>query len=317
MRHYLSSCLFLLIGTSVLQAQFVQKLWYNKPAKQWVEALPLANGHLGAMVFGGIEQELIQLNESTLWSGGPFKKNVNPEASDYLASIREALLNQQDYAKANQLTRKMQGYYTESFLPLADLIINQRLPTSLPSAYYRDLNISDAVATTHFTIDGINYKREMFASAPANVFVVRLSASQARQLTMDVTTRSQLRVLKSTQSSNELVVNGRAPAKVDPSYYNLKGRQPILYEDSTGCNGMRFQYRIKAVTKGGSVRTDTLGIHIDKASEVILYVTAATSFNGFDKCPDMDGKDEKTLAISYQTQATKQPYASLLKVHLG
>jgi len=314
-RQLLFSCLLTLISVSNLLAQANTRLWYDKPASQWVEALPLGNGHLGAMVFGGIGQELIQLNESTLWSGGPYKKGVNPEASTYLASIREALLNQQDYTKANELTKKMQGFYTESYLPLSDLLINQRLPTGSPSNYYRDLNLSDAVATTQFTIDGVTYKRELFTSAPANVLVIRISANKARQLTMDVSTQSKLRIRKTAGTGNELVVDGKAPARVDPNYYNAKGRQPIQYEDSTGCNGMRFEYRIKALAKDGLVKTDTSGIHIDQASEVTLYVTAATSFNGFDKCPDRDGKDEKKIAATYLTQATAQPYATLLKAH--
>ncbi|MCK8495456.1 glycoside hydrolase family 95 protein [Spirosoma sp. RP8] len=309
------SCASLLLSVGSLRAQSSQKLWYNKPADQWVEALPLGNGRIGAMVFGGVEQELIQLNESTLWSGGPVKKGVNPQAATYLPAIREALFNQENYAKADELTKKMQGFYTESYMPLADLMLNQRFPAGKPSAYYRDLNIANAVATTRFTIDGVTYKRELLASAPANALVIRLSADKARQLTFDVATRSLLRIQKTAQGTNELVINGKAPARVDPNYYNPKGRKPIVYDDTTGCNGMRFQYRIKAVAKDGSVKTDTAGIHIDKASEVILYVVAATSFNGFDKCPDKDGKDEKKLAASYLVQATGQPYAALLNAH--
>jgi alpha-L-fucosidase 2 len=73
------------------------KLWYNQPASKWVEALPIGNGKIGAMVFGGVEEELLQLNESTLWSGGPVKTNVNPNASGYLQQIRQALLQNKDY----------------------------------------------------------------------------------------------------------------------------------------------------------------------------------------------------------------------------
>ncbi|GAB3755084.1 glycoside hydrolase family 95 protein [Spirosoma pomorum] len=314
-KQFFSSCLLLALGTSNLPAQTTPKLWYDKPATQWVEALPLGNGRIGAMVFGGVEQELIQLNESTLWSGGPVKKGVNPQAATYLPAIREALLNQEDYAKADELTKKLQGFYTESYMPLADLLLNQRFPAGKPSAYYRDLNIANAVATTRFTINGVTFKRELFTSAPANALVIRLSADKARQLTFDVATRSQLRIQKNAQGANELVINGKAPARVDPNYYNPKGRQPIVYDDTTGCNGMRFQYCIKAVAKDGSVKTDTAGIHIDNASEVILYVTTATSFNGFDKCPDKDGKDEKGLAASYMAKAVGQSYPTLLNAH--
>ena len=315
MKHLLKSFAFLFLCYFQTFGQSSQKLWYAKPAERWVEALPLGNGRVGAMVFGGVNEELIQLNESTLWSGGPLKKNVNPEAHQYLSAIREALLEKEDYSKANELTKKMQGFYTESYLPLADLMIKHRLTNGTPTAYYRDLDISKAISTTRFTVDGVTYVREGFVSAPANVFVVRLSADKSKQLNLDINTRSKLRIEKQPLSNTELVVNGKAPAKVDPSYYNPKGRTPVIYEDAEGCNGMRFQYRIKAVAKDGSVKTDTAGIHIEKASEVVLYIVAATSFNGYDKCPDKDGKDEKQLAAGFLTKALAQPYATLLKQH--
>jgi len=315
MNRFLNVFAFSFLCFSQAIGQSNQKLWYAKPAERWVEALPLGNGRIGAMVFGGVNEELIQLNESTLWSGGPLKKNVNPEAHQYLGAIREALLEKEDFSKANELTKKMQGFYTESYLPLADLVIKHRFAGGSPQGYYRDLDISKAISTTRFTMDGVTYVREGFISAPANVFVIRLSADKAKQLSLDIHTHSKLRIQKLPTSNTELVINGKAPAKVDPSYYNPKGRQPIIYEDSEGCNGMRFQYRIKAVARDGSVKTDTAGIHIDKASEVILYVVAATSFNGFDKCPDKDGKDEKQLAAGYLAKALQQPYTALLKQH--
>lgn len=308
------SFVFLLYSAQVL-SQSPQKLWYSKPADRWVEALPLGNGQIGAMLFGGVNEELIQLNEATLWSGGPLKKNVNPNAHTYLSQIREELLNKQDYSKADELTKKMQGFYTESYLPLADLLIKHRFATKTSTSYYRDLDISNAIATTRFKVDGVEYVREAFISAPANVFVIRLSANKPKQLSLDISTQSKLRIEKQAFSASELVINGKAPAKVDPSYYNIKGRQPIIYEDSLGCNGMRFQYRIKAIAKDGAVKTDTAGIHIESASEVILYVVAATSFNGFDKCPDKDGKNEKQIAENTLKAAAKLSFAALLKAH--
>lgn len=255
MKHYLRlSLLFLMLYTTQVWSQSTQKLWYSKPAERWVEALPLGNGQIGAMLFGGVNEELIQLNEATLWSGGPRKKNVNPDAHTYLSQIREELLEKQDYSKANELTKKMQGFYTESYLPLADLLIKHRFSTKTPTSYYRDLDISNAIASTRFKVDDVEYVREAFISAPANVFVVRISANKPKQLSLDISTQSKLRIQKQAFSTSELVINGKAPAKVDPSYYNIKGRQPIIYEDSLGCNGMRFQYRIKAIAKDGSVK---------------------------------------------------------------
>src|SRR5450432_2187381 len=119
-----------------LLAQQANKLWYKQPAKVWTEALPIGNGRLGAMVFGGVQNELIQLNEGSLWTGGPVRTNVNPGAYANLQIVRDALLKEENYAKAYEYTKKMQGYYSESYLPMADLFINQRFTDTSISSYY-------------------------------------------------------------------------------------------------------------------------------------------------------------------------------------
>jgi alpha-L-fucosidase 2 len=158
-----------------------QKLWYQEPAKTWTEALPLGNGRLGAMVFGGVKEELLQLNESTLWSGGPVKNNVNPGAKDVLPLVRAAL-NQGDYKKAEALTKKMQGLYSESYMPLGDLKIKQIFKDTLVSQYQRSLDIDKALSTTNYTVDGVQYKRELFVSAPNQLMVLRIIANKAGAL---------------------------------------------------------------------------------------------------------------------------------------
>ncbi|MEP7251139.1 MAG: glycoside hydrolase family 95 protein [Ginsengibacter sp.] len=296
-------------------AQKDLKLWYDKPAQIWTEALPLGNGRIGAMVFGRPDQELIQLNESTLWSGGPVKTNVNPGAASYLPQIRHALLDEEDYAKANDLTKKMQGLYSESYMPLGNLMINQHLKSKVSSGYSRDLNISDAMSGTSFTAGGIKYKREIFISAPDQVIVIKLTADKAGALNFDAGINSPLHYMNSV-SGDELILKGKAPAHVDPNYHNGDG-EPVIYQDTTGCNGMRFQVRMKASSKDGKIKIDTSGIHVTNATQVLLFLSAATSFNGFDKCPDSEGKDENKIAAAYLDKAVKKPYAELLKSHLA
>src|SRR5690554_423290 len=115
--------------------QTEQKLWYAQPANEWTDALPVGNGRLGAMIFGGIENELIQLNEGTLWTGGPVRKNVNPEAyENFILARQEALKD--NFDKANDLLKKVQGYYSESYLPLGNLMISHEFNDKEPSAYY-------------------------------------------------------------------------------------------------------------------------------------------------------------------------------------
>ncbi|GGN07098.1 hypothetical protein GCM10010967_48180 [Dyadobacter beijingensis] len=298
------------------QGQSDLKLWYKKPATQWVEALPVGNGHIGAMVFGGVEQELLQLNESSLWSGGPVKTHVNPESHTYLPQVREALLQERDYQKANQLLKKMQGLYTQSYMPLGDVKIVQDLKGQKASAYYRDLDIANSIATTIFTAGGVGFKREVFVSAPDNILVMRVTSSKAKQLDLTISASSQLHFSSNAAPSGQLVISGKAPAHVDPNYYNVPGRNPIIYKDPNGCDGMRYQFRIKAVSKEGKVSTDSTGIHVKGATEVLIYLSAATSFNGFDKCPDKEGKDEKALAQGFLGRALSKSYPTLKTRHL-
>ena len=145
------------------------------------------------------------------------------------------------------------------------------------------------------------------------VIVIRSSAKAS--INLQVKASSQLRYKLSALNNTELQLHGKAPAKVDPSYYNPEGRIPVIYEDTSGCNGMRFQFNIRALSKDGNVVTDTSGIRITNASEVTLYVSAATSFNGFDKCPDREGLDENKLVRDFLDKAMASGYAGNLQSH--
>lgn len=291
------------------------KLWYNKPAEVWTEALPVGNGRFGAMVFGRVSEELIQLNEATLWSGGPVKTNVNPQSPEYLPKVREALFKG-DFVTANAMIKKMQGLYSESYMPLGDLVIHQRFPDQTNSSYHRQLDIANAITTTSFTLDGVTYKREIFASAPDGVIVIRLTSSKVKQLSIKVNAKSILRNQKQVISTSELALKGKAPAHVDPNYYR-ENKEPVIYDDTAGCRGMRFTLLVKAVSKDGKISTDTSGISISNASDITLYLSAATSFNGFDKCPDKNGKDENKTARQYLDRALRKNYPAVLAAHLA
>ena len=290
------------------------KLWYNQPAKVWTEALPLGNGRLGAMVFGRPEEELIQLNEATLWSGGPVKHNVNPHAYEYLQQTREALLKEENYTRAAELARKMQGVYSESFEPLGDVVIKEDFAGKPVINYYRDLNISDALATTRFTVDGTIYTRQMFISTPDQVIIMHFTSSVKGKLNFKVSTRSQLRFQNGVMSNSELVMHGKAPAHTDPNYINYN-KVPVIYDDSTHCRGMRFILITKA-SGDGLFSTDSTGLTVKNGSDVTLYLSAATSFNGFDKCPDKDGKNENAIAEKYLAAVLKKGFNDILTDHL-
>lgn len=313
----LSLSLILALAAGQLRAQQTGKtlkLWYKEPAVEWSQALPLGNGRMGAMVFGGTKDELIQLNEATLWSGGPVSKSVNPEAASHLPAIRAALF-QEKYHEADSILRKMQGVYSQSFLPLGDIRIHQQLTDTVVSQYYRDLNIADATATTRFTSGGVNYSREMFISAPDQVIVIRLKASKKGALSFKADPSSQLHFQNTVTGAKEIVMRGKAPSQADPSYVNYN-KEPIKYEAPGSCNGMRYELRMRVISPDGKVTTDATGITVNNATEAILLLTAATSFNGYDKCPDSEGLDEKAIAGGQLKRAAVLSYTNLLKRHM-
>jgi alpha-L-fucosidase 2 len=310
-RSFIAS-LFLLTIFATASAQDL-KLWYDKPARNWNEALPLGNGRIGAMVFGNVNEELIQLNEETLWSGGPVNTNPNPFAASYLSKVREALFRE-DYAEAENLTKKIQGPFTEAYEPLGDLLIKHTF-SSQPSAYYRDLDISNATATTRFTVDGVSYSREMFISQPDQVMVMRFTADKKNSLNFSVSTQSQLYAVNSLAAPNEIVMKGKAPSHSDPSYMNPMDLA-VVYNDPANCRGMRFELRVRALSNDGKISSDEKGLHVEGASDVILLVSAATSFNGFDKCPDKDGRDESQIAVQHLGAAASKSFDVLRKDHI-
>ncbi|AYB35578.1 glycoside hydrolase family 95 protein [Chryseolinea soli] len=289
-------------------------LWYTKPATKWVEALPLGNGRIGAMMFGIPDKELIQLNETTLWSGGPIKSDINPNAPGLLPLVRKALANGQT-SKADSLVRLTQGNYTESFLPMGDISIEQDFSKGDMHDYYRGLDIATATQTTRFKVKGVAFTRESFISAPDNVMVLRFTASQAGALNMRLSASSLLQSSIAV-SGHELIVAGKAPAHVDPSYLH-EPREPIVYEDDSKCSGMRFQFRIRVLAGDGQVIDDKSALVIRNATNITVYVTAATSFNGFDVCPDSGGKDENKLASDAMAAAVKMPFNALRARHVA
>jgi alpha-L-fucosidase 2 len=308
--------LFTLCSVSESGAQPNLKLWYKQPARNWNEALPVGNGRLGAMVFGKVDEELIQLNEETLWSGGPVNDDPNPMAKDVLPEIRAALLRE-DYEQAEKLTQRMQGLFTESYEPLGDLIIRQSFGGSAPSTeYYRDLDLATAISTTRFKADDVSYSREIFISAPDQVIVIHFSSDKKQSIHFSLQPKSPLYHTVSAGSNDEVILKGKAPSHTDPSYMQTM-EIPVVYNDPSKCKGMRFELRIKAVSGDGEVTTDAQGLHVRNASEVTVIISAATSFNGFDKCPDKDGKDESLLASQFLNKAAGKNFAALKTDHIN
>ena len=318
MRRVVFTLVLCLLATSYVMAQDNLMIWYEQPAQHWEEAMPLGNGKLGAMVFGRIDDELIQLNEGSLWSGIPMPESINPEAYQYLKQVREAI-DMKDYSRANSLCQKMQGRYSQSFMPMADLQIHQTFANgrngNSPRNYKRLLTLNDAIAEMNFQVDGVNYSRQTFVSAPDNVMAIRLLADKPAQLSIDIAINSQL-IHQVTTTDTGLKLTGRAPSRVDPNYYNRNGREPIEQGNDPATFGMRVATLLDADVRGGEVKTDTDGLHVSNADEVVIYITAATSYDGPYKHPYTEGKDELKIATEALANARAKDFATLKQRHI-
>ncbi|WP_322906946.1 glycoside hydrolase family 95 protein [Paenibacillus campi] len=247
------------------------KIQFQKPATYWVQALPVGNGRLGGMVFGGIEKERIALNEDTLWSGYARDWN-NPDARQALPQVR-ALIAQQRYVEADAMTRQLMGPYTQSYLPFGDLLLTME-HGQLGKQYERQLELATGIASVAYTIGDVRFEREVFVSHPDDVLVVRLTASVPGQISFRASLNSPLRHTTAVDGADWLLF-GRAPAHVEPSYRDAA--QPVQYDDHAPV--LNFGGRISTHVHGGQLTTDSAGIAVRDADAVTLYVGAATSFD--------------------------------------
>ena len=160
------------------------KLWYNKPASHWLEALPIGNSHLGAMVYGGTETEEIQLNEETFWSGSPHDNN-SKESMAVLPEVRRLIFEGKEYQASKLIDQHfVKGPHGMRFLPLGSLEL--KLGHKEVSNYHRELNLGNALATTSYIYNGVKYERTVFASQADNVIIMQLKASKKKKLEFDV-----------------------------------------------------------------------------------------------------------------------------------
>lgn len=288
------------------------RLWYDQPAGIWEEALPLGNGKTGAMVFGGVKKALFQLNDNTLWSGFPDPGN-NKNGQKYLPLLRKAVF-EGDYEQAAKYWKKMQGPYSARYLPLGDLFIDFTLQDTIPSSYNRALDLNNAVSAVGYEIDGVNYTREAFISYPDQVMVVRITADKNNSINFNTGLSSKLRYDVSAKAEDYLILAGKAP-----KFVAHRGSVPeqIVYDEKPDGEGMNFEIHLKIQTEGGRVESDGNSLKVSDADTVIIYLTEATSFNGFDKSPGLEGKDPSREAIANMDKATGKSYEELKRSHIA
>ena len=292
--------LTLLLGAmTTLAAQAQQhKLWYSQPARHWLEALPVGNSHLGAMVYGKTDTEEIQFNEETFWSGSPHNNN-SPEAKAHLQEVRDSIFAGKEEA-AHAIIDKyfFKGPHGMRFLPLGSLKLT--FGHTDVTDFRRELNLGNALATTSYIYKGVKYERTVFASQADNVIIVRITADKKRALSFGIAFTSQLE-----------------PKIISPVVKGGNGQENLLSATVEGVEQEGIQPGLKAdckvlVEADGDVKTDGESLHVDGATTATLYIVAATNFVNYqDVSGDGEKKNKETLASLHG-----KSYEQLLKTHI-
>ena len=267
------------------------KLWYQQPAKTWVEALPVGNSSMGAMVYGGTSREELQLNEETLWGGGPYR-NDNPKALESLAEVRNLIFSGKTMDAQNLID---QTFYTGRngmpYQTIGSLIIEAPGHEKAKN-YYRDLDLERAVATTRYQVDGVNFQREVFASFPDRVIIVRFTADKPGELNFKVSYDSPLQSTVRKQGK-KLVLRGKGG-------------------DHEGVKGViEVESQSQVIAEGGKVSLTDKYISVEHATAATLYIAAATNFVNYYNVKGNESKKASALLAG----AMKKEYSEALKAH--
>lgn len=267
------------------------KLWYQQPAKTWVEALPVGNSSMGAMVYGGTSREELQLNEETLWGGGPYR-NDNPKALESLAEVRNLIFSGKTMDAQNLID---QTFYTGRngmpYQTIGSLIIEAPGHEKAKN-YYRGLNLERAVATTRYQVDGVNFQREVFASFPDRVIIVRFTTDKPGELNFKVSYDSPLQSTVRKQGK-KLVLRGKGG-------------------DHEGVKGViEVETQSQVIAEGGKVSLTDKYISVEHATAATLYIAAATNFVNYHNVKGNESKKASALLAG----AMKKEYSEALKAH--
>ena len=296
LRYIIVSLALIILSSAAFAAENSDlTLWYNKPAGPWTEALPIGNGRLGAMIFGGVTEERLQLNEDTIWAGGPYDAD-NPGALKAIPEARKLIFDGK-YKQATDLLNKEAMAKPMGQLPYQPLgELRLKFPFDADAtAYRRELNLDTATARTHFKSGDATYTREIFASAPDQVIVVRLTADKPGKVTFTASFTTRQRPSKEAASNGDLTLSGTSSTAS-----GIKGQ-------------VNFHARLRAIAEGGKVETKDDGLSVDGANAVTLLVSAGTNYvNWHDLSADPVARASAPLE-----QAAKKPYDRLLADHVA
>lgn len=272
------------------------RLWYRQPASQWNEALPIGNGRLGAMVFGGVESEQIQINEDSIWAGEKRDRN-NPEGLKNLPEVRRLLFAGKPN-EAEQLAEKTMIAVPKRmppYQPLGNLLLHFPVREKT-SNYVRSLDIDEAIARVTYESGGARFTREIFSSAVDQVIVIRLTSDKPGRISFDATlTREQDSKTYAAGRENRLVIDGEAIVRGD--------RHPLERKV-----GVKFQGALQVVNEGGRVRAEGDRIFVEGANSATLLFAAATDFRH---------KSYAAKTAQYLAAGAQKPYEQLRAAHVA
>ncbi len=271
------------------------RLWYRQPARRWVEALAVGNGRLGAMVFGGVTEERVQLNEDTLWAGGPYDP-ANPDALEALPKVRELIFAGQYREAQNLISQKMMARPLTQmpYQCVGDLLL--KFPDhSGETDYRRDLNLDTAVATVAYSINGVRYTREVFSSPVDQVIVIRLTADKPGKIAFTAGMKTPQKATVTVEPPHTLVTQG-----VNGGSRNIAG-------------ALTFQGRVLIKASGGRIEPGDGQITVQEADSAILLIAAATSYTSY---KDTTG-DPETLTKDTIVRASGKPFETMLQDHVA
>lgn len=262
------------------------RLWYRQPATRWEEALPIGNGRLGGMVYGGASDEQIQLNEDTLWSGFP-RDTIQYSSQRYLKQTRELIMSGQ-YSEAEQLlNREMLGRDVEAYQPMGHFKLQHDELDGIPyDEFERELDLHTGIATTKYSYKAIRYVREVYASATDDLMICTITADRMGSVNVSVSLDSP-HPYNVQASGDALTLFSRCPSHVESNYFR-DHPESVIYEED---RGTAYAMRLAATATGKNAEVTVMDgrLHIQGADQVIFYLTAATAFESYDVAPVKDG----------------------------
>lgn len=328
----------LLCSACGTQKQLTQniKLWYNEPAQNWNEALPIGNGRMGAMIFGDPRHEHIQFNENTLYSGEPSIMFKDIKITEEQKKKVVELFKKGDYLKGQELVCKnWLGRLHQYYQPFGDLYIENNAKGKI-SHYKRDLSLSQAMSSVVFNINDVTYQRQIFASHPDDLIVIHMNGSKKGSIDISLKFGCEHPTARFVQEDGKLILRGQAPGCAErrsfsqieqwgdehkhPEFYDKNGKlkynKQLLYGDEIEGKGMFFEAQILPVLPaGGHIELNDSVLRVYDTDEVYFLFSAATSFNGYDKSPSREGIDPAKKAAAIIKQAQQYSYKNLFKRH--